>query len=437
MFTTRHALRKIRVVISEKFISMHYSNIQAEDLPVYEIIKREEQRQKEGIELIASENYVSKAVLEAMGSILTNKYSEGYVGKRYYGGNEIIDQAEGLAIDRAKQLFEAEHVNVQPLSGSPANLAVYMALLNPGDKVLGFSLDQGGHLSHGHPLNFSGKLYTIVPYFARKDTEIIDMDEVEDIALKEKPKMILAGFSAYSRSLEWKRFREIADKCGALLFADIAHIAGLIAGKQLENPVPYCDVVSTTTHKTLRGPRGAMIMCKEKFASAIDKAVFPGVQGGPHDHINVAKAICFGEALRSEFVEYSKQVIVNARALVIALQTKGYRIISGGTDNHLMLIDLFGSKSITGKEAEKALEHVGISINKNMIPFDPRKPLDPSGIRLGTPALTTRGCKATNMQTVADLIDVTLMHKDDPIKLKAIQEQVKAFALKFPVPGIE
>jgi glycine hydroxymethyltransferase len=416
---------------------MNYSAIQKEDPLVYEIIKREEQRQKEGIELIASENYVSTAVLTAMGSILTNKYSEGYPGKRYYGGNEIIDQAETLAIERAKELFGAEHVNVQPLSGSPANLAVYMALLNPGDKVLGFSLDQGGHLSHGHPLNFSGKLYTIIPYFVDKETEIINMDEVEAIAMREKPKMILAGFSAYSRSMDWARFRAIADKCGAFLFADIAHIAGLVAGKQLENPIPFCDVVSTTTHKTLRGPRGAMIMCKEKFASAIDKAVFPGVQGGPHDHINAAKAIAYGEALKPEFQEYSKAVIANARALAGALQEKGYRIISGGTDNHLMLVDVFGSKNITGKEAEKALEKVGISINKNMIPFDPRKPLDPSGVRLGTPALTTRGCGMNDMKTVANLVDETLIHREDESALGAIKEKVKKFSLRFPVPGIE
>ena len=416
---------------------MNYSAIQKEDPQVYEIIKREEQRQKEGIELIASENYVSTAVLTAMGSILTNKYSEGYPGKRYYGGNEIIDQAENLAIERAKELFGAEHVNVQPLSGSPANLAVYMALLQPGDKVLGFSLDQGGHLSHGHPLNFSGKLYTIIPYFVNKETEIIDMDEVEAIAMREKPKMILAGFSAYSRSMDWARFRAIADKCGAFLFADIAHIAGLVAGKQLENPVPFCDVVSTTTHKTLRGPRGAMIMCKEQFASAIDKAVFPGVQGGPHDHINAAKAIAYGEALKPEFAEYSKNVIANARALAGALQEKGYRIISGGTDNHLMLVDVFGSKNITGKEAEKALEKVGISINKNMIPFDPRKPLDPSGVRLGTPALTTRGCGMSDMKTVADLFDETLAHREDEAALEGIHEKVKKFSLRFPVPGIE
>ena len=416
---------------------MNYPNIEKHDNELYQIIKREEQRQKEGIELIASENYVSIPVLEAMGSILTNKYSEGYPGKRYYGGNEIIDQAETLAINRAKELFGAEHVNVQPLSGSPANLAVYMGLLNPGDKVLGFSLDQGGHLSHGHPLNFSGKLYTIIPYFVKKETEIIDMDEVEAIALREKPKMILAGFSAYSRSLDWKRFREIADKVGAYLFADIEHIAGLIAGKQLENPIPYCDVVSTTTHKTLRGPRGAMIMCKEKFAAQIDKAVFPGVQGGPHDHINAAKAISFMEALRPEFQEYSKQVILNAQALAQSLQAKGYRIISGGTDNHLMLVDLFGSKQITGKEAEKALEQVGISINKNMIPFDPRKPMDPSGIRLGTPAVTTRGAKEKDMETITDLIDRTLMNRSNETALTSIKQEVKEFSLKFPVPGIE
>jgi glycine hydroxymethyltransferase len=416
---------------------MDYSAIKKEDPQVYEIIKREEQRQKEGIELIASENYVSTAVLTAMGSILTNKYSEGYPGKRYYGGNEIIDQAETLAIERAKELFGAEHVNVQPLSGSPANLAVYMALLQPGDKVLGFSLDQGGHLSHGHPLNFSGKLYTIIPYFVDRATERIDMDEVEAIALREKPKMILAGFSAYSRSMDWARFRAIADKVGAFLFADIAHIAGLVAGKQLENPIPFCDVVSTTTHKTLRGPRGAMIMCREQFASAIDKSVFPGVQGGPHDHINAAKAIAYGEALKPEFVEYSKNVIANARALAAALQEKGYRIISGGTDNHLMLVDVFGSKNITGKEAEKALEKVGISINKNMIPFDPRKPLDPSGVRLGTPALTTRGCGVNDMRTVADLIDETLTHREDEAALGSIREKVKKFSLRFPVPGIE
>ncbi len=416
---------------------MDYQAIKKEDLDLYNIIKKEEQRQKEGIELIASENYVSVPVLEAMGSILTNKYSEGYPGKRYYGGNEVIDEVENLAIERAKKLFDAEHVNVQPLSGSPANLAVYMALLNPGDKVLGFSLDQGGHLSHGHPLNFSGKLYTIIPYFTKKDTEIIDMDEVEEIAIREKPKMILAGFSAYSRDFNWKRFKEIADKVGAFTFADIAHVAGLIAGKQLESPVPFFDVVSTTTHKTLRGPRGAIIMCKEKFAKAIDRSVFPGVQGGPHDHINAAKAVAFKEALEPQFQDYSKQIIKNAKVLAKSLQQKGYRIVSGGTDNHLMLVDMFGSKQITGKEAENTLEKVGISINKNMIPFDVRKPMDPSGVRLGTPAVTTRGMKESEMEKIAEFIDAALVNKADNIKLIEIKNQVKEFSVEFSVPGIE
>ena len=414
-----------------------YENLKNIGPEIFAVIEREMQRQKEGLELIASENYVSSAVLEAMGSVLTNKYSEGYPGKRYYGGNEIIDQAETLAVDRAKKLFGAEHVNVQPLSGSPANLAVYMALLKPGDKVLGFSLDQGGHLSHGHPLNFSGLLYTIVPYFVKRDTEVIDMDEVEEIALREKPKMILAGFSAYSRSMDWPRFKAIADKIGAYTFADIAHVAGLIAGGELESPVPYFDVVSTTTHKTLRGPRGAMIMCKEAFAKAIDKSVFPGVQGGPHDHINAAKAVAFGEALQPEFKTYSQQVIKNARALAKALQESGYRVISGGTDNHIVLVDMFGSKQITGKEAEAALEKVNISVNKNMIPYDTRKPLDPSGIRLGTPAMTTRGLREKDMASVAQFIDEALLNKDLDTKLDDLKNDVKEFSLKFPVPGID
>lgn len=411
--------------------------LQQSDPEIYLLIEKEKARQKEGLELIASENYVSRAVLAAMGSVLTNKYSEGYPGKRYYGGNQVIDEIESIAVERAKKLFGAEHVNVQPLSGSPANLAVYMALLNPGDKVLGFSLDQGGHLSHGHPLNFSGKLYTIVPYTVRRDTEVIDMDEVEEIALREKPKMILAGFSAYSRSMDWKRFKEIADKVGAFTFADIAHIAGLIAGKQMESPVPYFDIVSTTTHKTLRGPRGAIIMCKERFAKDIDRAVFPGVQGGPHDHITAAKAVAFGEALKPEFSEYAKAVIANARALAAALRRRGYRIVSGGTDNHIVLVDVFGSKQITGKEAEQALERVNISVNKNMIPYDSRKPLDPSGVRLGTPAMTTRGLREGVMETVAGFIDEALRNKDNASRLAEIRAQVADFAMKFPVPGVD
>jgi glycine hydroxymethyltransferase len=407
-----------------------------EDPELAGLIRREETRQREGLELIASENYVSEAVREAMSSVLTNKYSEGYPGKRYYGGNEVIDEVESLAISRAKELFGAEHVNVQPLSGSPANLAVYMALLEPGDKVLGFSLDQGGHLSHGHPLNFSGKLYSIIPYTVRRDTEIIDMDELEEIALRERPKMILAGFSAYSRNLDWKRFREIADKIGALTFADIAHIAGLVAGRQLENPVPYFDVVSTTTHKTLRGPRGAIIMCREKFAKDIDRAVFPGVQGGPHDHMTAAKAVAFGEALRPEFEEYAKLTIGNARALAAAFSKRGYRVVSGGTDNHLILIDVFGSKGVPGKVAEHALEAANISVNKNMIPYDPRKPLDPSGVRLGTPAVTTRGMKETDMETIAAFADEAIGSRDDEAALGAIRSKVAEFASKFPVPGL-
>lgn len=413
---------------------MKYSYIKKNCSKIYKVIQAEEKRQREGLELIASENYVSEAVLEAMGSGLTNKYSEGYPGKRYYGGNEVIDQAENLAIEWAKKLFGAEHVNVQPLSGSPANLAVYMALLKPGDKVLGLSLDQGGHLSHGHPLNFSGLLYTITPYFVDKKTEVIDMDEVEKIALKEKPKMILAGFSAYSRNMDWRRFKKIADKVGALTFADIAHIAGLIAGGQLDSPVPYFDVVSTTTHKTLRGPRGAMIMCKERFAQAINRSVFPGVQGGPHDHINAAKAIAFFEASKPEFKRYAAQVIKNAKALALAMQKRGYRIVSGGTDNHLMLVDVFGSVGVTGKEAEHALELVNVSINKNMIPFDPRKPLDPSGIRLGTPALTTRGAKEKHMEVVAEFIDQTVKNKDNTKVLRKIARQVTEFSLQLPIP---
>lgn len=413
---------------------MQLTNIKKTYPAVYRIIRQEEKRQKEGLELIASENYVSSSVLEAMGSILTNKYSEGYPGKRYYGGNQVIDQAENLAIDLAKRLFGAEHVNVQPLSGSPANLAVYMALLKPGDKVLGFSLDQGGHLSHGHPLNFSGLLYEIIPYFVDKKTEIIDMDEVEKIAMKTKPKMIIAGFSAYSRNMDWKRFKKIADKVGAYTFADIAHVAGLIAGGVLESPVPYFDVVSTTTHKTLRGPRGAMIMCKEQFAKVIDRSVFPGVQGGPHDHINAAKAVAFHEALQPSFKKYSAQTVKNAQALAAAMEKRGYRIISGGTDNHLLLVDVFGSKGVTGKEAEHALEDSNISINKNMIPFDPRKPMDPSGIRLGTPALTTRGAKEKDMNTVAELIDRAISNKDKPNVLKKVAQDVKRLALTLPLP---
>jgi glycine hydroxymethyltransferase len=415
---------------------MTYENLAAEDGEIYAILEDEQRRQKFGMELIASENYVSPAVLEAMGSVFTNKYSEGYPGKRYYGGNQVVDRLEQVAIDRAKELFGAEAVNVQPLSGGPANIAVYMALLEPGDKVLGLSLDQGGHLSHGHPLNFSGKLFNIIPYTLNRETEIIDMDEVAEIAKREKPKMILAGFSAYSRNMDWKRFKEIADEVGAYTFADIAHIAGLIAGGQLESPVPYFDVVSSTTHKTLRGPRGGIIMSKEKFASQINRAVFPGIQGGPHDHINAAKAVAFGEALKPEFKTYAAQVIANAKELAAELQKRGYRIISGGTDNHLMLVDVFGSVGASGKEAEHAMEAVGISTNKNMIPYDTRKPLDPSGIRLGTPAMTTRGMTEKHMVKIADFVDRSIRNRESESELAKIKAEVEAMAEKFPVPGI-
>ncbi|MDD3793260.1 MAG: serine hydroxymethyltransferase [Candidatus Gracilibacteria bacterium] len=407
--------------------------LEQNDKILFDLIQKESKRQDDEIELIASENYVSKDVLEANGSILTNKYSEGYPGKRYYAGQEYIDQIENLAISRARELFGAEYVNVQPLSGSPANLAVYLGVLKPGDKVLGLSLDQGGHLSHGHPLNFSGILYEIIPYTLDKETELIDMDEVERLAIKHKPQMILAGFSAYPRSLDWKRFREIADKVGAILMADIAHIAGLIAGGVLENPIPYCDVVTTTTHKTLRGPRGAIIMSKEKFASQIARAVFPGVQGGPHENLIAAKAVAFGEALKPEFKDYAKQVVKNAKVLADELINNGFKVVSGGTDNHLILIDVFSSFGVTGKEAELALEKVGLSTNKNMVPYDTRKALDPSGIRIGTPAATTRGMKEIEMNIIARIFTQAIKSKDDEDKLKELKKEVLELCHKFPI----
>lgn len=403
------------------------------DPAIADAIDAEERRQESEIELIASENYVSEAVLAANASVFTNKYSEGYPGKRYYAGQTNVDVIETLAIERAKELFGAEYANVQPLSGSPANLAVYLALLAPGDTVLGMSLDQGGHLSHGHPLNFSGLLYRIVSYGLDKETELIDMDEVERIALAEKPKMIIAGFSAYSRSLDWKRFREIADKVGAFLMADISHIAGLVVGGVLENPVPYCDVVTTTTHKTLRGPRGALILAKAEFESRIARAVFPGVQGGPHEHTVAAKAVAFKEASTPEFKVYAAKVVENARVLATELSALGFRVVSGGTDNHLFLLDVFGSKGTTGKEAEKALESVGISVNKNMIPYDPRKPLDPSGIRVGTPAVTTRGMGADEMKVIARVISDAVDHREDASKLSELANEIAVLCSKFPI----
>lgn len=412
---------------------MKYDHLSKQDPAAWEIIKKEERRQNEELELIASENYVSPAVLEAMATVLTNKYSEGYAGHRYYGGNAVIDEIENLAIERAKKLFDAEHVNVQPLSGSPANAAVYMAFLNPGDKVLGLKLDHGGHLSHGHKVNFSGRLYNFVQYGVDLATGIINMDEVREIALREKPKMIVAGFSAYSREIDWQKFKDIADEVGAYTFADIAHIAGLIAAKQLNNPVPIFDVVSTTTHKTLRGPRGAIIMCKEKFAKQVNSSVFPGMQGGPHDHITAAKAVAFGEALKPEFTEYAKQIIKNAQAMAGEFINRGYRIISGGTDNHLMVVDLT-SKGLVGKEAEKILEKIGISISRSTIPNDPNPPFNPSGMRIGAPAVTTRGMKEGEMKVIVGLIDGALKNKEDENKLSDLKGKIRELCENFPIP---
>ncbi len=414
---------------------MNYKNLQEEDKDIFDAIKNEERRQSEGMELIASENYVSQAVLETMANVLTNKYSEGYPGKRYYGGQEYVDIVEEIAIERAKKLFNAEHANVQALSGSPANAAVYMSFLKPGDKVLGLKLDHGGHLSHGHPVNFSGMLYDFVQYEVNPETGRIDMDKVREIALKEKPKMIVAGFSAYSREIEWKKFKEIADEVGAFTFADIAHTAGLIAGEQMDNPVPFFDVVSTTTHKTLRGPRGAIIMCKEKFAKQVDRAVFPGMQGGPHEHIIASKAVAFKEALKPEFKTYAGQVIKNAKALAGELINLGYKIVSDGTDNHLMVVDMT-SKGVNGREAEEILDKVGISVSRSTIPNDPNPPMRPSGVRLGTPAITTRGMKEDDMKKLADWIEEAIKNKNSENELNKIKENVKEFCLKFPMPGV-
>ncbi len=405
-----------------------------QDPEAYQALIAEEDRQVHELELIASENYVSQAVREANGSIFTNKYSEWYPGKRYYAGQEFVDVVENLAIDRAKKLFGAEYVNVQPHSGSPANLAVFFALLNPGDKVLGMNLDHGGHLSHWHPLNYSGKMFEIIPYWVDISTEMIDMDVVEQLAKEHKPKLIIAGFSAYSRSLDWKRFRQIADEVGAILMADIAHIAGLIAGWALENPVPYCDIVTTTTHKTLRGPRWAMIMTKEKYGPAIARAVFPGIQGGPHDHTTLAKAIAFGEALKPEFSTYVRQIVDNSRAMAKEFSDHGIKVISWGTDNHIVLLDIFWSLWLTWKEAEVILESIGVSCNKNMIPFDTRKPLDPSGIRIGTPAITTRGFDVVASIKLADIMIEALKNPSDNDLHKNLKEQVRTLCIQYPIP---
>ncbi|MDO8428514.1 MAG: serine hydroxymethyltransferase [Candidatus Diapherotrites archaeon] len=417
--------------MSSKLYETHLNAIQSFDPVLSDLLVKEKQRQMNGLELIPSENLVSQAVLEAMGSVATNKYAEGYPGKRYYGGNEFIDQIEQLAIDRAKQLFGAEHVNVQPNSGSPANMAVYFALMQPGDTFMGMRLDMGGHLTHGHPVNFSGKLYKCIQYPVDPKTELLDYDLIRKMALEHKPKILLSGFTAYPRVIDFKIFREIADEVGAICMADIAHIAGLCAVNVHENPVPYFDVVTTTTHKTLRGPRSAIIMCKEKFGAAIDKAIFPGLQGGPHEHIIAGKAVAFKEALQPEFKNYAQQIVKNAKTLADELTSLGLRLVTGGTDNHLLLVDLT-SKGISGKEAEHALDSIGIYVNKNAIPYDSRKPFDPSGIRLGTPVLTTRGMKESEMKEVARLIVKALdLHKDSE-KLKTVQSEVLELCQQFP-----
>jgi glycine hydroxymethyltransferase len=397
-------------------------------------IENEVKRQHEGLEMIASENFVSRAVLEAAGTVFTNKYAEGYPGKRYYGGCEYADVVEDLARTRAKQLFNAEHVNVQPHSGSQANAAAYMTLLSPGECILGLDLAHGGHLTHGHKLNFSGKLYRIVGYQVRKDTETIDYDALEATAQREKPKVIVGGGSAYPRQFDFARMRAIADKVGAYLMVDMAHFAGLVAGGVHPSPVPHAHVVTTTTHKTLRGPRSGLILCSQEFAAGIDRSVFPGQQGGPLMHIVAAKAVAFKEALAPEFASYAQQVVTNAKVLAEAIGAEGYRIVSGGTDTHVMLIDVF-QKGMLGSEAEYALGEAGITVNKNAIPYDTNPPMKPSGIRIGTPALTTRGMKEPEMRVIAGWIAQALESRNDAAKLSQIRHQVMEMAEKFPLYG--
>lgn len=409
-----------------------YPDLAQTDPEVFNAVSKELSRQRDRLELIASENFASLAVMQAQGSVLTNKYAEGYPGKRYYGGCEFVDQVETLAIERAKKLFGAEHANVQPHSGAQANMAVYFALLKPGDTVLGLNLSHGGHLTHGHPLNFSGKLYNMIAMNVRPDTEEIDYEEAAKLAKEHQPKLILAGASNYSRIFDWKKLREIADSCGAYLACDIAHYAGLVAAGEYPSPVPYADVVTTTTHKTLRGPRGGLILCKESLAKAINSAVFPGAQGGPLMHVIAGKAVCFGEALKPEFKVYQHQLKINAQALAKALLARGYRLVAGGTDCHVMCLDL-RNKKMTGKTAETALDKAGITANKNTIPFDPEKPFVTSGLRIGTPAITTRGMKEADMEKVAAFIDDALTHTTDETYLAGIATQVKKFLANFPL----
>ena len=407
-------------------------NLARTDPEVAEAIRNETERQGRQLEMIASENFVSEAVLEALGSVLTNKYAEGYPGRRYYGGCEFVDVAESLAIARAKQIFGAEHANVQPHSGAQANTAVYLAALKPGDTILGMNLFHGGHLTHGHPLNFSGKYFNVVAYGVRKDDERIDYEELQRLAVGHKPKVIVVGASAYSRTIDFGAVRRAADASGALIMADIAHIAGLVAAGLHPSPVGLCEFVTTTTHKTLRGPRGGLILCKEAWAKEIDRAVFPGVQGGPLMHVIAAKAVAFKEALAPEWKAYQRQIVVNAVALARALQGEGWRLVSGGTDNHLMLVDVF-AKGITGKVAEKALDRAGITANKNTIPFDTNSPMVASGIRLGTPALTTRGMKEGDMAEVARLVSRALHAVENETELAEVKREVRKMCERFPL----
>lgn len=409
------------------------SYIIKQDKVIAEAIEREFQRQNSNIELIASENFVSEAVMEAQGSVLTNKYAEGYPGRRYYGGCEFVDVTESIAIDRAKALFGAEHVNVQPHSGSQANMAVYLVALEMGDTVLGMNLSHGGHLTHGAPVNFSGKFYNFVEYGVDKDTERINYDEVRKLALEHKPKLIVAGASAYSRTIDFKKFKEIADEVNAKLMVDMAHIAGLVAAGLHPNPVEYADFVTTTTHKTLRGPRGGMILCKEEYKKDIDKTIFPGIQGGPLEHVIAAKAVAFGEALENNFKTYQQQVVKNAKVLAEALINEGFRIVSGGTDNHLVAVDVKGSIGLTGKEAEETLDSVGITCNKNTIPFDQEKPFVTSGIRLGTPAATTCGFDEKAFEEVAKIISLALKNSKDEEKLQQAKERVAKLTAEYPL----
>ena len=409
-----------------------YRPLYEADPQIAAAIDNETRRQHEGLELIASENFVSEAVLEAAGSVFTNKYAEGYPGKRYYGGCEYADVVENLARDRAKQLFGAEHANVQPHAGSQANMEAYAAVLQPGDTILGLNLAHGGHLTHGHHLNFSGKTYKIVPYGVTKETETIDYDLLEKLAQEHRPKLIIGGGSAYPRIIDFSRMRQIADKVGALYLVDMAHFAGLVAGGAHPSPVPHAHIVTSTTHKTLRGPRAGMILSKAEFAAAIDKVVFPGMQGGPLMHIIAAKAICFQEAMQPEFREYAKQVVANAKVLAETLAAEGFRIISGGTDTHVMLVDVF-SKGMLGSEAEKALGEAGITVNKNAIPFDVKPPLKPSGIRIGTPALTTRGMKEAEMRQVGRWIAEALLQRTDAVVLERIRKDVFELCEAFPL----